>query len=359
MVIFEFLEDEAHVEPQVILQESNSSEESSDSSPRTRRKYLMYLLVRVGAKYFFAEKKKRKLKGDKLSPFAETHNDVKIKKFYKYECDLCKDHPEILTFRSFKIHYKTKHKIAAYINCCGKRFTRPYALVEHIDEHLMPDSLVCPTCNKKLRTKQTLMLHMDKHVPVEQRPLKCKYCDMRFMRNHFLLQHEKVHLTVDQLKYVCDLCGKRFPTDWRLKTHLNSTHSDAKPFVCDICAKSFKLKVQLQNHVYVHNSKEEFYKQCEICGVWYRNFHLKLVNSACKFGIFRLRSPRSFYVHMKDKHDETAPKSFPCDKCTHISPTRKALYAHSINKHGPKKHNCNYCSEAFSTSNLLKVNFSF
>lgn len=82
-------------------------------------------------------------------------------------------------------------------------------MVEHIKEHLMPDCLVCPTCKKKLRTKRTLMLHMDKHVPMEKRPFKCNYCDMRFMRNHFLQQHEIVHMSSEQLKYICDLCGKR------------------------------------------------------------------------------------------------------------------------------------------------------
>lgn len=152
---------------------------------------------------------KKREKTRKLANYPETPNDIQIKKFYKYECDLCKDHSEITSFRAFKIHYKSKHGIAAYIKCCGRKFKRPYALVGHIEEHLMPDSLKCPNCSKKLRTKQTLLLHMDTHVPVEQRPLKCKYCEMRFVRKHFLIQHEKIHLSDDELKYICDLCGKR------------------------------------------------------------------------------------------------------------------------------------------------------
>ena len=62
----------------------------------------------------------------------------------------------------------------------------------------------------------------------------------------------------------CPHCPYQCERTDKLKIHINSVHSDARPYPCNFCEKRFKLKDKLNLHVNaVHLKRKPF--ECRFC----------------------------------------------------------------------------------------------
>lgn len=130
--------------------------------------------------------------------------DDLIKKSIDVQCPKClKSLPTIETVLS---HMQDVHNEPGYLQCCGRRFTKRFMLLEHVYFHIKPEEFVCPTCFKRFTTKRQLKIHINLHLPEEDRDFPCTKCEKRYTTTYRLKLHMNTHN--EELKFVCPTCGK-------------------------------------------------------------------------------------------------------------------------------------------------------
>lgn len=189
----------------------------------------------------------------------------------------------------------------------------------------------CSFCQKTLRTKKGLKIHLRKHS--KECKKKCDKCDAEFTRSHHLIKHMQIHETnikheinegnncdeentknevsvinlleteirevSDEFEEVkdnipednkllsCKYCSKTLTTAAGLKIHMRK-HTGSDLATCEICNKSFTkishLKRHKQTHGIIDESKQE--KKVMVCEFCDRMFKYK----------------KSFNHHMQSEH---------------------------------------------------------
>jgi Zinc finger, C2H2 type len=138
-----------------------------------------------------------------------------------------------------KRHQLITHPLHEPVTCCDQIFNFNSELKKHqISAH--PNPVVCPFCQKVLRSRKTFLVHKRTHQNLSDRKFKCLYPD----------------------------CNKAFNFKLHLENH-GRTHSGQRPFQCHLCSSSFKQKHQLTLHLRRH--KGVVY-QCPSCNL---KFHTK------------------------------------------------------------------------------------
>ena len=115
---------------------------------------------------------------------------------------------------------------------CGKAFTRPCRLQEHVRSHTKERPFACPETE----------------------------CHKRFFRSTHLSHHLKSAHS-DERNYVCDWpgCLKAFATGTRLRRH-RTAHEEKDRFRCKDfppCSESFRKQVTLDKHVALNHLKQK------------------------------------------------------------------------------------------------------
>ncbi len=104
-------------------------------------------------------------------------------------------------------------------------------VTKHAKVHSEALMYSCATCQKTLRRKIELKIHMITHST--SNPHTCTVCKKAFAHESYLKRHnDRVHLHIK--KYECKLCGKRFAQSGGLSVHVR-THTEEKPFIWDFC----------------------------------------------------------------------------------------------------------------------------
>jgi hypothetical protein len=133
---------------------------------------------------------------------------------------------------------------------------------------------LCPTCGRRFSKPHNLRQHMNVHVEKPQRvTFKCDQCDKTFLSRLTLKLHIRTVHDRDSIVrwYTCPQpgCGTKYITKQDYDTHYSRKHADEseKKFACDICNRRFYSRNHLRTHIKYHRRAEDFKVQCKICTV--------------------------------------------------------------------------------------------
>ncbi|XP_053674246.1 transcription factor grauzone-like [Anopheles nili] len=187
----------------------------------------------------------------------------------------------------------------------------------------------CPVCEMKLRTKVTLVQHMDMHKNPDK--YRCEICSEvhQNMKEHMQNKHE-------ERQFCCDLCGSKFPFKKRLVVHIKKMHAE-KNVTCDLCQKSFTKYTIADHRRSVHMARFV----CEHCP---KTFKIR----------FRLQK------HMQE-HDKSlsVSTSVPCPTCGQVMGDKYILRQHIRHMHAEQQAmDCETCGKTFKNKRNLSVHMA-
>ncbi|XP_055689565.1 transcription factor grauzone-like [Lutzomyia longipalpis] len=257
--------------------------------------------------------------------------DTLIKTFVKLSCEFCS--MEFPIFEKLKRHYRDEHDTEGYVMCCSIRFENRERLLEHVRYHRNPDKYICKLCGKDFKFRNSLHVHMDTHIPPEDRKFKCTHCPKSFTMLCRLTVHEKVHVPPEEREHVCPKCKKPFASIYTLRSHLKLVHERVQKRVCEICAKVFNTRECFEAHMMRHTGQTPPRVKCQQCGKEYAE-----------------RNSLRRHMQMHKVTNET----FTCDQCGRITSSKLALYKHKSIVHSNKTFQCTLCEKKFKRAIVLK-----
>ncbi|XP_040175961.1 zinc finger protein 567-like [Anopheles arabiensis] len=252
------------------------------------------------------------------------------------------------------------------------------ALLRHTKEVHKHDKVYvkCPVCEMKMRTKQTLLQHMDWHENPEK--YRCELCGEKHqnMKEHIQNKHQ-------ERQFCCDVCGKKFPFKKRLTVHMKKMHVEKdiicdqcqKPFtkytiedhkrsvhsarfVCEHCPKTFNSRFRLLQHMEEHDEslRNSTSVPCTICGQVMRDKyiltrHIKLMHTvqpavSCETCGKTFKCKRNLSVHMTNVCLEPT-RLYPCTICGKEFRRKNKLKEHMSTHTGKPLYMCSFCPETF------------
>lgn len=187
-----------------------------------------------------------------------------------YPCSMCDQilkGPRKLNDHLKDVHNYVKERTSVKVICnfCGK-FVANQNLEYHI-RHLHPehrDPFVCHYCGEKLKSKTTLLRHMQgAHklaLSLRGSPcaLMCRFCTEVFKTKHLRISHEVRNHTFDY-RFNCTLCEKKFFIKRHLAAHMKAHERGnlkKSKLKCHICGEYFSRKQILTEHISTHYSNE-------------------------------------------------------------------------------------------------------
>lgn len=75
---------------------------------------------------------------------------------------------------------------------CGRSYTRPYRLKEHLKIHAADEPLHCSVCTKAFASTSSLRAHEKIHMASKPHP--CSICPKSFLRPCLLRKHMRIHI---------------------------------------------------------------------------------------------------------------------------------------------------------------------
>ncbi|XP_045783165.1 zinc finger protein 879-like [Maniola jurtina] len=145
-------------------------------------------------------------------------NQKKMNKKMSIDCEQCGVKLESL--RQYSMHFKAEHP-----DKVRTQFPK--------DKVTLESNVMCEKCGKTFTAPVYLRDHMQKHTGIKL--YKCDICDKSFMQKSTLTNH--IHRHSDNL--ACDVCHKPFSNAANLQRHMVS-HQAVRPYYkCDFCGKSY------------------------------------------------------------------------------------------------------------------------
>ncbi|KAI8869841.1 hypothetical protein GQ42DRAFT_135568, partial [Ramicandelaber brevisporus] len=242
---------------------------------------------------------------------------------------------------------------ACTVDGCGRTFTKPVRLQEHIDQH---DSF---------------------------RRHKCQYpdCDKAYFRRSHLRTHELCahdESACDRHRCHHDNCNRGFATNQKLQRHIKAVHEGAGGYKCEVegCGAAFRRKHQLNEHAAQEHGatgkQQQHVCSVEWCGKTLKSAaalrkheeaHEKSKNYACMIDGCTVTTAKwsELQKHIKLSHRDVKQMHL-CDICNRTFTrayglTRHQASAHGIGKNGEEASvKCEWpsCRRAFATRSGLQ-----
>lgn len=163
--------------------------------------------------------------------------------------------------QSFKSSGAKRAKIhkCSYPNC-GKSFTRPSILKEHIHvKHLNIRKYKCDECGLAYTKKLHLQRHYISSHAIEDKPFACSFCNKKLLTKQHLETHERTHVKPFKCEFN-DQCDAGFTTAKLLETHIQRAHvsKHEERLTCQFCKKKYQSPSKLRQHLLKgHNSDNQ------------------------------------------------------------------------------------------------------
>ena len=315
-----------------------------------------------------------------------------------YKCPLCEEKfPKAFSTANMKAklkaHLRNNHGNEYKCDTCGKLFTYPKFLKNHIKE--FHAKRTCKFCDKKFKIRQELKKHIQKwHSNDGSKDwYKCDSCGLLYSEKEKLEKHIK---KICGRKYKCQSCKRTFNSERYLKKHVkikhdddnnDEVHEDSKlknldedngkmKFKCNSCDKSFTFSKRLKNHIKLFHSdfiNEDYGKnKCDFCEKSFfaassLKAHLTTehgVDHTCKFCKKTFKHPKYFKNHMEKFHKNDSNR-YQCDLCTTNNSSdpiklhngfksKLGLRIHIETVHeGKKQVKCNTCNKTLTNQAAL------
>jgi DNA-directed RNA polymerase subunit RPC12/RpoP len=146
---------------------------------------------------------------------------------YRYPCFHCPK--KFVTKGAAADHMAEKHNffIGNLQKMCFECKEEVEDMRTHVKVHNCP--FVCPECGVRLLSKDRLEKHItERHENSYDRPFPCKICKLSFKNLKVLRSHESSVHTVKEENFVCDVCNRRYQTQFKLKQHILSAHTNIR-----------------------------------------------------------------------------------------------------------------------------------
>ncbi|XP_028170706.1 zinc finger protein 300-like [Ostrinia nubilalis] len=186
----------------------------------------------------------------------------------KISCPICNK-----AVINIKQHTLQMHKVSELrYECvpCGRRFISPSARDAHQTVHTKDRPHACDQCDKRFRSKLSLVQHK-RQVHDKEKTHLCQFCSKSFFKKYHLQVHLRSH--TKEKPYECKQCGKSFSSSTILKNH-SYTHAAEKTFRCTLCDMSFVRSGYLRAHMLSHTREKRY--PCNYCGMkFHRSDHRK------------------------------------------------------------------------------------
>ncbi|XP_058453348.1 zinc finger protein 616-like [Malaya genurostris] len=205
-----------------------------------------------------------------------------------FTCDVCGKAFKVQA--QLKIHVQIHQQSKGYqCEFCGKSFSQRNGMTAHLkiahaeqlgEEAVAEREIICEICQKKLKGKICLKLHMKTHT--DERNFECSYCDKKFIAKQDKMRHEQTH--TKEYRFKCRFCGKGSTRRKLILLHEAKEHNFtcSEPLGpshrCSICDRDFSSPSARQIHESLHS--DDLPVPCKLCdrrfkNVKYMKYHLK------------------------------------------------------------------------------------
>jgi KRAB domain-containing zinc finger protein len=148
----------------------------------------------------------------------------------KFSCDVCSYTCKTKTM--LRQHVGTHSNVKNHkCTVCSKAFTTPEYLAKHRARHerVRPYKFPCPRCVRALRTRPSLIKHMEK-MHGEKPTYDCSFCGKMFGEAVYLARHERRHQKDKAIP--CPRCNIFCRNDWQLRLHKKTHKADESAQPC-------------------------------------------------------------------------------------------------------------------------------
>lgn len=127
---------------------------------------------------------------------------------------------------------------------CGIIYTTALGFRCHLVRHAKSEpDMKCDKCGKLFYTRVEVRNHINSvHMPQTH---TCEICGKNFTKPSQLKEHVKVKHEKIDLQVPCSICGKTYATKSRMMNHILMLHNDVQ---CTECGQTFSNKSKLRLH---------------------------------------------------------------------------------------------------------------
>ncbi|KAK7498070.1 hypothetical protein BaRGS_00010658, partial [Batillaria attramentaria] len=275
-----------------------------------------------------------------------------------YRCKFCNQ--KVRSRQQLLLHIERHIKNNSLSKCrhCDFITSMTQKLREHEWKHTNKKPYKCHLCPYKSRVLVDLQRHQDKHNL--DKPYACQKCEFRTKWRKGLTKHMDVHKEVRAKPHACPHCNQAFRYSSALRTHLFRRHTDIKPLHCDQCSYRCKSNFELRSHKAKHGDVRPYACTHPGCGMAFKTksdctkhmwIHKNETRYSCEI------CGKGFKFKMGLKHHAVVhsdERTFECHDCMKRFKTLNALQSHIRTHLEIKPHRCDVCFKTFATrSNLL------